>query len=110
MKSRVTREYCFYLIKYFLLIFLLFFTHAIFATDAEWTVLVYVQANNNLKNFAQRNFADMASIGSSENLNILMQSYFPQINGTSRYKIEKGKMVLDSHLSANSDEIGRAHV
>lgn len=103
MKSRVTRECCFYLVKYFLLIFLLFFTHAIFASDAEWTVLVYVQANNNLKNFAQRNFADMASIGSSENLNILMQSYFPQINGTSRYKIEKGKMVLDAHLSANSD-------
>lgn len=103
MKSRVIREYFFCLIKYFLLIFLLFFTHTIFASNAEWTVLVYVQANNNLKNFAQRNFADMASIGSSENLNILMQSYFPQINGTSRYKIEKGKMVLDAHLSANSD-------
>ncbi len=103
MKPKVTRECFFCLSKYFLLIFLLFFAHTVFASTAEWTVLVYVQANNNLKKFAQRNFADMASIGSSENLNILMQSYFPQVNGTSRYKIEKDKMVLDSHIQINSD-------
>ncbi len=89
--------------KYSLLVIFSFSSFNIFASPAEWTILVYVQANNNLKNFAQHNFSDMTTIGSNKNLNILVQTYIPQINGTSRYKIEKGKMVLDTHINTNSD-------
>lgn len=70
---------------------------------ADWTVLVYVQARNNLSNFAYKNFTDMATIGSGENLNVLVQWYQPDQKGIWRYKIEKGKMVLDTCLASDAD-------
>lgn len=103
MKARLSNIFFTCSKKYFLLLIFIFYWFQTFASPAEWTVLVYVQANNNLKNYAQRNFSDMSTIGSSSNLNILVQTYFPQTNGTSRYKIEKGKMILDTHISTNSD-------
>lgn len=73
------------------------------AAVADWTVLVYVQARNNLSNFAYKNFTDMASIGSGENLNVLVQWYQPDQKGIWRYKVEKGKMVLDACLANDTD-------
>jgi hypothetical protein len=103
METRTLDTFRACLKKYYLLfIFSLHFFNG-FTSPADWTILVYVQANNNLKNFAQHNFSDMTTIGSSKNLNILVQTYIPQVNGTSRYKIEKGKMVLDAHININSD-------
>lgn len=73
------------------------------ASAAEWTFLVYVQANNSLCPFAQKNFTDMASIASHKDLNILVQWHDPNHNGVWRYKITGGKMVLDMHLPVNID-------
>lgn len=70
---------------------------------AEWTILVYAQAKNNLSNFAYKNFNDMATIGSGSNLNILVQWFQPEQQGIWRYKVEKGKMVLDVCLPSNTD-------
>ncbi len=61
----------------------------------EWTALVYVQAKNNLSPFALKNFSDMAAIGSNETVTTLVQWYQSGQQGVWRYKIEKGKMVLD---------------
>ncbi|KKQ32680.1 MAG: Clostripain family protease [candidate division TM6 bacterium GW2011_GWF2_37_49] len=72
-------------------------------SKADWTLMVFVQANNSLKNFAQTNFAAMGAIGSSPDLNILVQCYFPQNDGVYRYKVEKNKMVLDSHIQEETD-------
>jgi hypothetical protein len=77
-------------------------SHSVNST-ADWTLIVFVQASNSLKNFAQANFTAMGVIGSSPDLNILVQCYFPQTAGIYRYKIEKGKMVLDSHIQEETD-------
>ena len=61
----------------------------------NWTMLVFVQANNNLSSFAMQNFNDMAMIGSTENLTTVVQWYQPNKPGIWRYKIELGRMVLD---------------
>jgi hypothetical protein len=71
--------------------------------QAEWTFLVYVQANNSLSPFAQKNFNDMMSIGSNKDLNILVQWHDSAHNGIWRYKMERGKMNLDMHLPVNID-------
>lgn len=63
---------------------------------ADWTFLVFVQANNSLSGFAQKNFVDMATIGSSNALNILVEWHQPTKPGIWRYRIERNKMVLDS--------------
>lgn len=62
---------------------------------SEWTVLVYVQAKNNLGPFALKNFSDMASIGSNDQVTMLVQWYQMTQQGIWRYKVEKGKMVLE---------------
>lgn len=71
--------------------------------QAGWTFLVYAQANNSLCPFAQRNFMDMAAIGSTPALNLLVQWYDPTHNGVWRYKIVQGKMELDTHLPLDID-------
>lgn len=70
---------------------------------ADWTVLVYAQANNNLSQYAEKNFADMTTIGSNENLNILVEWHQPNRPGAWRYKIDKGKMTFDACISPESD-------
>ncbi|MFA5075314.1 MAG: clostripain-related cysteine peptidase [Candidatus Babeliales bacterium] len=70
---------------------------------ADWTILVFVQAKNNLSKFAAQNLSDMASIGSNEKINILVQWYQPNQNGIWRYKINKNQINLDSHIAQNSD-------
>lgn len=88
-----------------LLIFIYLIMVPLFAarSNADWTLVVFVQANNSLKNFAQNNFTAMGMVGSSPDLNILVQCYFPHNAGIYRYRIEKGKMVLDSHIQEETD-------
>ncbi len=71
--------------------------------EKEWTFLVYAQANNSLCPFAQKNFNDMATVGSTQDLNIVVQWHDPNHNGVWRYKINAGKMELDMHLPVNID-------
>jgi hypothetical protein len=69
--------------------------NSLFSALPEWTVLVYAQAGNNLNLYASQNFTDMTQIGSTEDLNVLVQCYRPNQDGAFRYKILKGKMDLD---------------
>ncbi len=89
-------------INLLLIIFSLSFAGGLQAL-AEWTVLVYVQANNNLSQYAEKNFTDMASIGSTANLNILVEWHQPTKQGAWRYKIDKGKMTFDACVAPESD-------
>lgn len=43
------------------------------ATLAEWTVLVYMAADNNLEGYALQNLQDMAAIGSSQQVRVAAQ-------------------------------------
>jgi hypothetical protein len=88
---------------YLLIINLFLFSVGSLQALAEWTVLVYVQANNNLSQYAEKNFYDMASIGSTDNLNILVEWHQLNKPGAWRYKIDKGKMTFDSCIAPESD-------
>ncbi len=43
------------------------------AKDAEWTVMIYMNAKNNLEPYALKNFHDIAEVGSTEDVNILVE-------------------------------------
>lgn len=90
--------------KYFTfsILFLLFTIQNVFAT-ADWTILIYLQARNNLNRFAAQNLQSISKVGSNKNLNILVQWYQPGQEGTWRYKINKNKIELDTYVPGNSD-------
>jgi hypothetical protein len=64
----------------------------------QWTVLVYMNGDNNLEEFALRDFREMARIGSTNDVNIVVQ--FDRVPGynddagdwtdTRRFRVEKG--------------------
>lgn len=69
----------------------------------DWTLLIYMQANNNLSPFALKNFRDMVNIGSNERFSLVVQWLQPTQKGIWRYKIEKEKMVLDMFAPIETD-------
>lgn len=71
--------------------------------SADWTILVYAQANNNLHQYAEKNFTDMATIGSASNVNVLVEWHQPAHEGAWRYKIDQGKMTFDACVATDSD-------
>ena len=76
---------------------------SILSAIPEWTALIYVQANNNLSPYALKNFNDLISVGSNDTMTSLVQWYQPGQAGTWRYKVEKGKMVLEECNATPSD-------
>ena len=62
--------------------------------EASWTLMIYAQADPILNNFAIKNFNAMATIGSNEKMNLIIQWNQPNKNGVWRYKIEKNKLNL----------------
>ncbi len=91
--------------KRFLKLIVLFFilsTRSVFSI-ADWTILIYVQARNNLNRFAAQNLHSMSQVGSNRNLNILVEWYQPGQEGIWRYKILPNKIELDTYIPVNSD-------
>ena len=90
---------------------------------ARWTVLVYMNAASNLQPFSLINIAQMASVGSTADLNIVVQwkqtrssNYFssvaidttPSFVGTRRYKLSKhGQSDLNRIAPAGIDSNSR---
>ncbi|MBB4232622.1 clostripain-related cysteine peptidase [Rhizobium mongolense] len=68
------------------------------ANIAEWTVMVFLNADNNLEQFGLKDFREMAKVGSDSNVNIVVQfdrnggwaTTTPQWRGCYRFKIGKG--------------------
>src|SRR3989339_606603 len=61
----------------------------------QYTLLVFMAADNNLARFALYNLEQMLTIGSNENINILVQINTPGKHKlTERYFIEKGRKKL----------------
>ena len=48
---------------------------------ADWTIMVFLNADNNLEPFGIRDFLEMAKVGSSERINIIVQ--FDRVQGES---------------------------
>ncbi len=69
----------------------------------QWTFIVYVAADNDLRAFAYNNIKQMASVGSNEYLNIVVHVDIRFINNnkksTVRYYIEKDRFVQPKNNS-----------
>lgn len=70
----------------------------------NWTFIVYIAADNDLRSFAARNIKQMATIGSNEHINILVHLDI-RVSGnkkiTRRYFIEKNRILhVNSHDQA----------
>lgn len=70
------------------------------AALADWSVVTYIQADNNLDSFAYHNINAMKKVPTSDKVNVLVQWDQPHNNKTWRYKIEKGKKVEAGSLSS----------
>jgi hypothetical protein len=69
------------------------------ASKADWTVMVFLNAKNNLESFSFLNFDQMATVGSTDRVNVLVEFGRPQRNyvdlyggwsKTLRYRVTKG--------------------
>ncbi len=69
----------------------LFFSATSFAqaTKKEWTFLIFLNGHNNLSSFGEMNVKDMEKIGSSKDLNIIVEWGTSTSNITKRLYIEK---------------------
>jgi len=64
---------------------------------AEWTIMILLDADNNLEEYALDDFLEMSSVGSDENVNIVVQldriegydTSYKNWNTTKRYLVEK---------------------
>ncbi|MFH0898133.1 MAG: clostripain-related cysteine peptidase [bacterium] len=76
-------------------------------TEAEWTIVTYIQSDNNLYYFSNLNISSMEEAGSTDQVNILVQWDQPQNKKTWRYKIEKGGQVdagsLNQEMGVNPE-------
>jgi len=72
-------------------------------TKKPWTIIIYMAADNDLRNFATRNLKQMSSIGSTEYINIVVHLDIRMSGNvkTRRYVIEKDKVV---HVNANESD------
>lgn len=59
-------------------------------SKAEWTVLVYLNGKNNLEPFGLENFEDMAKVGSTDAVNLLVEMGRPAQHYTNRYDAWSG--------------------
>ncbi len=76
-----------------------FMSHTPFSNDAHrtpptWTFMVYMAADNSLSSYTAGDLAEMMSIGSSANLNVVVFYDSTEIGDTAIYYIEKGKKIL----------------
>ena len=61
----------------------------------QYTVAIFMAADNNLARYALYNIEQMLKVGSNHNVNIVVQINEPgNLNATQRYLIEKGKKTL----------------
>lgn len=87
------------------------------AAKANWTVLVYLDGDNDLEQDAIGDFAEMASVGSNDALNIVVQfdrvkssddwdaSSYGDWGGVKRFRVERGKKPVASNQLADLGEL-----
>jgi len=87
------------------------------STSSDWTVLVYLDGDNNLETEAIIDYAEMASVGSNARLNIIVQ--FDRIasdedwddtsngdwRGVKRFRVERGKKPTKANQLADLGEL-----
>ena len=79
---------------------------------AEWTVMVFLNADNNLEEFGLEDFQEMAKVGSSDKLNIVVQfdrtpgyaKSTPDWTQTLRFRVTKDMKALPANALADIGE------
>jgi hypothetical protein len=79
---------------------------------AEWTILVYLDADNNLEREAVDDFLEMSSVASSPEVNVVVQfdripgydSRYGDWTGTKRYLVEQGMTPLPANALSDLGE------
>jgi hypothetical protein len=94
--------------RFFLPVFLFFLLLAISCgsssspsnpvTGNKWTVMIYLDADNELVPWALTDIEEMQTIGSTQNVTVILQ-YDKEGATTKRYKVEKGSLTLIEDLS-----------
>lgn len=79
----------------------------LFSSGNKWSFLTYMQADNDLAPFATLNLHDMQKVGSTSDVNVLVQWDKPKDNITYRYKILQNNLVLNDSIN---QEMGYAQV
>lgn len=91
--------------KYCLIILLLSF--GVFLNAENWTVLVYIAADNNLAEMGRLDINSMESVPQPENLNLIVQADFPE--GAKRYRIQQDNFdAITSPVLTNLGKIDSA--
>ncbi|HOL47342.1 MAG TPA: clostripain-related cysteine peptidase [bacterium] len=89
--------------KKLLFVIFLFFLLSPIIKAQQWTIMVYLDGDNDLEPFANADFLEMAAIGSTSEVNIVVQIDRTTEN-TMRYYIEKG-LTLDSEPIEDCGEL-----
>jgi hypothetical protein len=82
-------------------------------TPARWTVMVYLNADNNLEEFGIIDFNEMAKVGSTDAVNVIVQmdrigKYIttkPQWTQTLRFRVTKGMSAIPKNAFADLGEV-----
>lgn len=111
-----------------LVLTILFISHAIYATEepkntpvtiaptnteikdskkrkADWNFMVYIASNNDLHKYSEKNIEQMKTIGSNNNVNILIQQDTYGKKEVSRYVVKKGSLKLKQTVSNKTEAI-----
>ncbi len=69
------------------------------ACDKQWTVLVYMNGDNDLAPHTFADLKEMSRVGSSPAVDIVVQQDTDDSDGSRRYHVRKTKNLADSHLA-----------
>ena len=70
-----------------LLILLFAVTPSLLAEDAEWTVMVWMNGDNNLEKHVLKDWEELATVGSSDKVNVVVQLDQLSVRGTYRFRV-----------------------
>lgn len=79
-----------------------------FTQPKEWTVIIYMAADNDLANFARKNLMQLASLGSNDRVNILVQldtTIQRKKKVTLRYYVEHNKLTITNYNDPSSQQM-----
>jgi hypothetical protein len=87
------------------------------APTARWTILVYLDADNNLERDAIDDFIEMASVGSDANVNVVLQfdrtpgydTRYGDWKGTLRFRVTQGMTPEAENALADLGEANMGH-
>lgn len=59
------------------------------AFSADWTIMIYMNGDNDLEKFAFEDLRELEAVGSTDNVNVIVQLDQYYVLGTQRFRIEK---------------------